>query len=95
MKFTKGQLAILNHAMLTTGQLSQSGEQMPRQFMINQSKDAISICDKIEQHIVDDFFVDGECEFNTSEKSLLLQVLDRGWSIPDLRMQAELIEKLN
>ena len=94
MKLTKNEFGNINFALLTTGQTSQSGQNVGRTFQANELQKAIDVFSKIEKNSKDGKFVDGECDFGTDEKVFILRLLERPWSLQDGKIKIELEKKL-
>lgn len=80
MQFTKEQFALINVALQT------NEKKELRTFPLAEQKDAMTIYDKIIAHVDEkQTFTDGEEEFTTTEKALILKLLDREWDVQILK----------
>ena len=75
MTITAQELSIINIS------LHSDDKWQVRQFTLPEMEKALSIFNKIKEHIVEDEFQDGEIELNTEEKALLLKVTNRAFPI--------------
>lgn len=95
MQFSGLEMAIAVAAVRTTGKIANNGDPIGRQFSIDEMPDAVSVIKKIKEHVIDDKINDGEVEFSTSEKALLLKLLkEREWAEIDGEFVLTLIEKI-
>ncbi len=96
MQFTAYELAIASGALRTTGQLSSEGRPMGRTFdNVDEQKDGVSIVQKLDALVEEDRFIDGALDLSTTEKALLLKLLNcRGWAIDDCKYKLSLEEKI-
>ena len=80
MQFTKEQFALINVALQT------NEKKELRTFPLAEQKDAMTIYDKLIVHVDEGkMFTDGEEEFTTTEKALILKLLDREWDVQILK----------
>lgn len=82
MQFTKEQLGMINVALQTT----EKGE--ARTFPLTEQAEALSIFEKIKV-LVDEkeqVFIDGDVDFTTKEKALVLKLIDREWGVQNLKL---------
>ena len=95
MKLTKEELSLLNVSVRTVYDEKQLRE---RSHPIDRIKTAVSVVEKLmgSTEGTGDMrkFVDGEAEFTTSEKSYLLELIDRPWSVEMGAAYCSVAEKL-
>lgn len=81
MQLSAIELGVCNVALRTTEQLGQDGRPYPRQLSIDQLEDGVAISKKLKACVQGENFIDGDVEFSTSEKVLILGFLERPWSL--------------
>ena len=99
MKLSAQELGLINFSMSVGTEKNQMGQILPKTFPKLEELDAlhafkkISVCTEGEGD--KKRFVDGEVQFTTAEKTLILKCLDREWGIQDLEAKVGLCDKLN
>lgn len=94
MLFTASEIALCNLALRTTPEKAQDGRYLQRELSIDDFEDGVSINKKLKSTIKEDHFTDGEFELSTTEKALLLRILERPWSLDDAETLLSLKSKL-
>ena len=94
MQLTKQELSLLNYSLQTSG-TSEAGQPVIRNFSVGQLKMAIDIFDKLKANTKEEVFVDGELKLTTEEKTFMLGLINRPWSLEDGRVKLELEKKLS
>jgi len=81
MQFTKEQFALMNVALQVTE------KKEARVFPLGEQKDAMNIYEKLLTHVneKENVFMDGEEDFTTQEKALILKLIDREWDVQVLK----------
>ena len=93
MQFQAQELAILNVVLKT--KLNDKDQLEPRMLIVDELEDGISINKKLKAATEKDMFVESDIEFSTSEKSLLLKLLERKWAVVDAEYYLSTKKKLS
>ena len=90
MNFTASEFGAINFSIVTTPEMKE------RTFPISELGTAISIADKLKVNVDAEGknFVDGDVDFSTEEKSIILKLLDREFSIEQGKSVLSLKTKL-
>lgn len=95
MKFTAQEIALCSFALRTTGGLTQDGQHIPRQLALDEIADGVEVNKKTKVFVVGNVFTDGDIEFATTEKALLLKLLERPWGVEDAEVYMTVAKKLS
>mgnify|MGYP001612712580 FL=1 len=90
--FTGFELGLINVALKT--KLNAQGQMEARNLDLDQMEDGISVNRKLKACVENDKFKDSEAEFTTTEKALILKLLERPWSVEDAENYISLKKKL-
>lgn len=102
MQFTANELGLIIFSLRTTAAF-QSGKgptgevvRVPEKRMFEDVDQltALTIFRKLKSNCGEGAFVDGELEFSTDEKSLLLKLIKRPWGLDELEIYETLKPKL-
>tara|TARA_Y100000310_G_scaffold88896_1_gene85986 strand:- start:10606 stop:10914 length:309 start_codon:yes stop_codon:yes gene_type:complete len=102
MELTQQEIKLIDYVLQADKELSQDGTPQPRTYTIKEQTIAIGIFEKVEDVLEED--KDGNksripelavIEFTTSEKTFLLESLNRKLAIAEARIASPLRTKLN
>ena len=94
MMFTASELGMCNFVLRATEKIGQGGLPEARHLSLDEMGAGISINKKLKALTRDDRFFDGEADFSTEEKVLLLKWIERSWPVEEAETYVELKRKL-
>lgn len=93
MMFSSFEIAILNVSLKT--KQSKEDQMEARMLELDQMEAGISINKKLKATVKEDKFTEGEIEFSTEEKALLLKLIERKWGVDDAEVYFSVKVKLS
>ena len=93
MHFLPQELAILNVCL--KAKLNEKDQLEPRMLVVDELEDGMNVNKKLKACTDKEVFVEGDIEFSTSEKTLLLKFIDRKWSVDDAEFFLSVKQKLS
>lgn len=95
MFFEAKEISICSLALRTEAKRTPDGQLIGRQLELSEIEDGVNANKKMMIFVVDGMFTDGELDFSTTEKALILKFMERPWGVDDAEVYLSAKKKLS